>query len=560
MKKNNKGITLIALIVTIIVLLILAGITVASLSGDNGLIDKTSEAQFRTEIAQYQEDLDLSIIKEEGKNKRGRTNKFNATSYDDIKKIIPSFHKKYENSLVIEEDKLVFKGNNKSLYKLALDMGLISSDDLLDDEILEELQPFITEWTVSANDTITIPIGGTCDCTVNYGDGTEVKISNQWDSNKSHTYTNAGTYTVTIKGKCTVFSTNGCNCKDKLTKIVQWGSTGFDYVRFLDCTNLKGPIPIPSKNSLKNTTSMYQLFLRCSNLDGEIPEKLFYGCNKVNSFTNAFNGCNNLTGNIPENLFKDCTDATEMNALFAGCSGLTGNIPENLFKNCTKITNVRELFLGCSKLTGTIPENLFKNNTEITNFWGTFHNCSSLTGELSENLFKNCTKASTFANTFTNCKGITGTIPENLFSNSSSLITSFNSTFYLCSGLKGNIPEKLFANCNEVTDISNTFLGCSKLEGNIPENLFKDCTKITNARETFCWCSGLTGEIPDNLFENNSLINIFSGTFSGCTKLTGNAPALWNRSNVTSSSNCFKDCRKLSNYNEIPKAWGGGGE
>ncbi len=38
MKKNNKGITLIALIVTIIVLLILAGITVALLTGDNGLI------------------------------------------------------------------------------------------------------------------------------------------------------------------------------------------------------------------------------------------------------------------------------------------------------------------------------------------------------------------------------------------------------------------------------------------------------------------------------------------------------------------------------------------
>ena len=91
-RNGNRGITLIALVITIIVLLILAGITVASLSGDNGLIDKTSEAQFRTEIAQYQEDLDLSIIKEEGKYKRGRTTKFNATSYDDIKKIILLFN------------------------------------------------------------------------------------------------------------------------------------------------------------------------------------------------------------------------------------------------------------------------------------------------------------------------------------------------------------------------------------------------------------------------------------------------------------------------------------
>ena len=35
--KNNKGITLIALVVTIVVLLILAGISINALIGDNGL-------------------------------------------------------------------------------------------------------------------------------------------------------------------------------------------------------------------------------------------------------------------------------------------------------------------------------------------------------------------------------------------------------------------------------------------------------------------------------------------------------------------------------------------
>ena len=36
LKNNRKGITLIALVITIIVLLILAGVTVATLTGDNG--------------------------------------------------------------------------------------------------------------------------------------------------------------------------------------------------------------------------------------------------------------------------------------------------------------------------------------------------------------------------------------------------------------------------------------------------------------------------------------------------------------------------------------------
>ena len=43
-RKETEGITLIALVITIIVLLILAGITIATLTGDNGILTKTNEA------------------------------------------------------------------------------------------------------------------------------------------------------------------------------------------------------------------------------------------------------------------------------------------------------------------------------------------------------------------------------------------------------------------------------------------------------------------------------------------------------------------------------------
>ena len=49
-QKNNKaGITLIALIVTIIVLLILAGVSINLLLGDNGIITKAKEAKYDAE-------------------------------------------------------------------------------------------------------------------------------------------------------------------------------------------------------------------------------------------------------------------------------------------------------------------------------------------------------------------------------------------------------------------------------------------------------------------------------------------------------------------------------
>ena len=57
MKKiaNNRAITLIALIVTIIVLLILAGISVSMLTGQNGILNRAADAKEKTEVAQKDE-------------------------------------------------------------------------------------------------------------------------------------------------------------------------------------------------------------------------------------------------------------------------------------------------------------------------------------------------------------------------------------------------------------------------------------------------------------------------------------------------------------------------
>ena len=58
-KRFNKGITLIALVITIIVLIILASITITTLTGENGIITKTNEAKFKTEMAELKEQLEL---------------------------------------------------------------------------------------------------------------------------------------------------------------------------------------------------------------------------------------------------------------------------------------------------------------------------------------------------------------------------------------------------------------------------------------------------------------------------------------------------------------------
>ena len=62
MKRNERGITLIALIVTIVVLIIIASISIATLTGENGIITSSNFAKFSTKIDEYQEELDQYVI------------------------------------------------------------------------------------------------------------------------------------------------------------------------------------------------------------------------------------------------------------------------------------------------------------------------------------------------------------------------------------------------------------------------------------------------------------------------------------------------------------------
>ena len=60
--RKNRGITLIALVITIIVLLILAGVAISMLSGENGILRKAAEAKTKTEEGQKQEETALASM------------------------------------------------------------------------------------------------------------------------------------------------------------------------------------------------------------------------------------------------------------------------------------------------------------------------------------------------------------------------------------------------------------------------------------------------------------------------------------------------------------------
>ena len=65
--KQENGITLIALIVTIVIMLILAGVTIKLALDDNGVIENAKEAKDQYEQAQVDADNELNDISSEMK-------------------------------------------------------------------------------------------------------------------------------------------------------------------------------------------------------------------------------------------------------------------------------------------------------------------------------------------------------------------------------------------------------------------------------------------------------------------------------------------------------------
>ena len=61
-RKHEGGITLIALVITIIVLLILAGVAISMLSGENGILNQATKAKTETERKSVQENIQLAVL------------------------------------------------------------------------------------------------------------------------------------------------------------------------------------------------------------------------------------------------------------------------------------------------------------------------------------------------------------------------------------------------------------------------------------------------------------------------------------------------------------------
>lgn len=130
MMKNQKGITLIALVITIIVLLILAGVSIAMLTGENSIITNAQKSKSYNAYASAKDQMGLAYmsVRTEISSKMGTDTTYNAiTSINDLKAIVESDLGTGDWEVTVKTD----GDSNKIIMKYvdtAIDKGFIDTD------------------------------------------------------------------------------------------------------------------------------------------------------------------------------------------------------------------------------------------------------------------------------------------------------------------------------------------------------------------------------------------------------------------------------------------------
>ena len=140
LKYGKKGITLISLIVTIIVLLILAGVTIATLIGENGILTRATEAKNKTEESQEKEGLELAVTSSQMED----VNTLEITEEKLSDAIKQQFGNNKDFSITDNEDGsfLVNMNDTKRIYYVDELGKVISEENMLKISTADELKAF----------------------------------------------------------------------------------------------------------------------------------------------------------------------------------------------------------------------------------------------------------------------------------------------------------------------------------------------------------------------------------------------------------------------------------
>lgn len=301
--KHEKGITLVALIVTIIVMLILAGVTVVNLTGGEGVLERASTQKDNTKILSEKHILENAVISLTTITKKG------AITEDNLRQELSNKNVEITKSGGLF--RIVFKDSN-NLYKMDQEGEYFYWEDMAPKTFYAKLYSDGTLiFSSDANTTYK-------DC---YPD-TETDLQPEEFLTNSYDYTKADVKKVIFHDP--VVPTT---CQSM----------------FSNCSNLQEIENIENLHT-ENVTTMQDMFYKCSSLKSL--DLKYFDTSNVTTMYRMFGLCSKIT-NINVISF-DTSNVTFMPEIFNGCYNLV-DLDVSHF-NTSKQTNMYFIFGACISL------------------------------------------------------------------------------------------------------------------------------------------------------------------------------------------------------------------
>ena len=582
--KNSRGITLIALIVTIIVLIILASITISTLTGNNSIINMALTAREKAEISSEREQLEIATAQAMEKNKFGEVRK------EMLQKVLNNNLGENETEVTEDEestDLYIKFVPSKRYYIVTRDGKLTYIGD-------EEKLSKTAEITADPASDPTPKLAHTVTLTVKTGiamNEENLRLKYAWSKSVTQEPEEFKTAELTGSGKT------------KKTLVTTVDTEEGDYYLWAKAylgenmeteINLKkpfGPYRIKDHSTLRycgneyNSTSKFlnsdtvtrnkvKSVMLVDSLQGhsldeancwdvsqeqkgkilawyEVDENGYYSVTigqdggvtaNVDSkylFANiGYSVANGTEVKIEglENL--DTSNVTNMGLMFDTCKKVT-SLDVSKF-DTSNVTNMSSMFQHCSGLTSL---NVSKFDTsKVTDMRYMFSSCSGLTS-LDVSKF-DTSKVTNMYSMFSSCTGLTSLDLSNF---DTSKVTDMSSMFNECRGLT-NLDASKF-DTSKVTNMYRMFYYCTGLTS-LDVGKF-DTSNVTSMGEMFFDCSGLTS-LDVSKFDTSKVISMY-GMFSFCSRLTSLDVSKFDTSNVTymgdtyvQNRGIFSNCSSLT--------------
>ncbi len=396
---KNKGITLIALVITVIVLLILAGVSIAMLTGENGILNQAKKAKEETEIASEEEKVKLATS--------------GALLQDNGESIIQSNLQSELSKYFDTEDFSISSGTN--------DEGKNGFIVTVTESVKEGRKYFVSQ-NGKVEKYEEPQVAELTDIYLNlYDDGTLVFSNNS----------------ELMEGK-TLEKSYG-NIKGKTFGQEQTGNTMTIRLPYITIENITEDSQEEAMNQLITEASkIKKVIIENKIVPNDIAYWFCYLTNLIEisgienldtssviDMSSMFSGCSNLSSIDLSGI--DTSTVTDMSSMFSGCSSLSGIDLTSI--NTSNVIDMNHIFSGCSSLNSINLDSL--NTSNVVDINGMFYNCTGLTSlDLSSFNTSNVTNMGMMFDGCSNLKTV------NLQSFNTEKVTNMIQMFYRCESLE----------------------------------------------------------------------------------------------------------------------------